>query len=518
MNPGPRAHALAAFAIVAAALAAYANSFRAPFIFDDIASIVDNPTIRRLWPPGDALSPPKDFGFTVSGRPLLNLSFAINYAIGGLNVWSYHALNLLIHTLAGLTLFGLVRRTLVRSQLSALSSQLSFATALLWTLHPLQTESVTYTVQRAESLMGLFFLATLYGFVRSLDSAHPRRWQIFSVVACLLGVATKEVIALAPILVFLYDRTFVSGTLRAAWQRHRWHHLALFATWIPLAFLLVSTGGNRGGTMGFGLGISWSGYWLTQFEAVYRYLQLSLWPHPLVFDYGKISATALAALPFALPVLALVALTLLALWRWPVAGFLGAWFFALLAPTSIMPGTLQMIVEHRMYLPLAAVVAAAFALAARYLSPRALLALATALALAAGLATAQRNALYRDEKSLWQQALVHRPANARAHNNLGLILYRENQLAPALAHFRESLRLDPTVAQTHFNLGLALMKSGRTNEAVAPLQEAVRILPYFFTAHLNLGLVLTQLGRAPEALDHLATAVRYDPTPAEAHF
>jgi tetratricopeptide (TPR) repeat protein len=521
---GTRAQAwLAAGLLAGVALLAYANSFHGPFVFDDVPSIVENPTIRQLWPPGEALSPHTEGGVTVSGRPILNLSLAVNYAISGLDPWSYHALNLLIHLLAGLTLFGLVRRTLARPPLAAqyggLAWPLALVIAALWLVHPLQTESVTFIVQRAESLMGLFFLLTLYTFARAADSPHPGRWRTLSLLACLLGAGTKEVTALAPVLVFLYDRTFVSGSFKAAWQRHRWWHLALAATWLPLAWLMVSTGGNRGGTIGFDVGVPWVGYWLTQFMAVCRYLWLSFWPHPLVFDYGEVVAPTLAeALPWAVLVLLLVAATLFALWRRPAAGFLGAWFFGILAPTSIMPGSIQMVVEHRMYLPLAAVITLVAGAAAPRLGRRGLLLAGAGLALAAGAITWQRNKVYPDEEVFWQDIIAKRPVNARAHNNLGRHYYGLGRWDEAIACYRESLRLQPRMAVTHYNLGLALRRAGRLAEAVDPLQTAVRLLPEYFTAHLNLGIVLTRLGRAEEALPHFAAALRHDPWPAEIHF
>ncbi|OHE81910.1 MAG: hypothetical protein A3G75_02880 [Verrucomicrobia bacterium RIFCSPLOWO2_12_FULL_64_8] len=513
---------IAVLLIAGATFAAYANTLRAPFVFDDVASIVDNPTIRRLWPPWEALSPPPEWGFTVSGRPVLNLSFAVNYAISGLGVWSYHALNLLIHVFAGLTLFGLVRRTLARPALShsfgSRTAGLALAITLLWSLHPMQTEAVTYVVQRAESLMGLFFLLTLYGFVRATDSPRPRRWWILSFVACLLGVGTKELVALAPVMALLYDRTFVSGSFREAWRRHRWPLLALAATWLPLAGLLAGTGGNRGGTSGFGSGASWTGYWLTQFEAVTRYLGLSFWPYPLVFDYGKIAPGGFSAtLPWAIPVVGLAAATAWALWRRPVPGFLGAWFFGILAPTSVVPGTLQMIVEHRMYLPLAAVVALVAGAAARRLDGRWLLAATVILAMAAGVATARRNAVYRNDQGLWEDTLAKRPGCARAHNNLGALLQGQGRFEEAIAQYRESLRLDSTTPQTYYNLGYSLLRAGRPAEALAPFEEAVRQLPYYFNAHLYLANALVRLDRASEALAHYEAAIRFDPSPAEAH-
>lgn len=509
--------------IVAAAFAAYANTFHVPFLFDDVSSIVDNPSIRQLWPPGPALSPPADWGFTVSGRPILNYSFALNYAISGVHVWSYHAFNLLVHILAGLLLFGLVRRTLVRPPLAdrfgERAGPLALVIAALWTLHPLQTESVTYVAQRAESLMGLFFLLTLYAFVRSLDSFRPGCWRTISFLSCLLGVGTKEITVLAPLLVFLYDRTFVARSFRAAWRQRRWVHLSLVATWVPLAVLLATTGGNRGGTAGFNVGISWIGYWLTQFEAITRYLALSFWPHPQIFDYGKIVVTDIgAALGWAIPVVALVGATLMALWRWPVAGFLGAWFFALLAPTSVVPGTLQMVVEHRVYLPLAAVIVFAVGSVAKSFGNRTAIAVGASLALVAGTLTMQRNQVYRDDTTMWEDVLAKRPGNARAHNNLGLALYHQGKFDAAVTRYRESVRLDPSDAHAHYNLGLALMSAGHPTDAIAPLVEAVRILPYFFSAHLNLGIVLTKLGRPGEALPYFAEALRYDPSPADTHF
>ncbi len=522
-SPTRAQHWLAVALLVGAGLLAYANSFRGPFVFDDVPSIVDNPTIRQLWPPGGALAPPTEGGDTVSGRPVLNLSLALNFALSGLDVGSYHALNLAIHLLAGLTLYGLVWRTLQRPVLAARQAGLAWPLALviagLWLLHPLQTESVTYLVQRAESLMGLFFLLTLYGFARAADSPRPLGWCAVSFLACLLGSGTKEVTALAPVMVFLYDRTFVSGSFRAAWQLHRWRHLALAATWLPLAWLLLGTGGNRGNTIGFDVGVPLTGYWLTQFEAVTRYLWLSVWPHPLVFDYGQITTGgAGVTLLWALPVLGLVPATLYALWRHPVPGFLGAWFFGILAPTSLVPGLLQMIVEHRMYLPLAAVIALVAGAAAPTLGRRRLLIAGAVLAIAAGAATWQRNETYRTEEALWQDTIAKRPANARTHNNLGRHYYQAGRWDEAAACFTEALRLDPGLARAHFNLGLAHLRAGRPAEAVAPLSEAVRILPRYFNARLNLGIALTKAGRAEEALPHFAAAAQFDPWPAEIHF
>ena len=210
------------------------------------------------------MSPPP-IGLTVSGRPLLNLTLAVNYALGGLNPWGYHAINLAIHILAALTLFGVLRRTLavwgvgcgVRGEESHDTARstsrtphptphtfLAFAIALLWAVHPLQTELVTYIVQRAESLCGLFYLLTLYCFIRgaSRPPSPGRRtslWYLAAVVFCFLGIATKEVMVTAPVMVFLYDRTFFASSFRQSLRQRKWctsawpRHGCYWAIWWP---------------------------------------------------------------------------------------------------------------------------------------------------------------------------------------------------------------------------------------------------------------------------------------------
>ena len=510
---------LAGVILGSAALAAYHNSFRVPFLFDDGPAILENPHIRQLWPPLGIFSPQKS-GLTVSGRPVANLTLAINYSLSGTNVWSYHALNLLIHILAGLTLFGVVRRTLLRPVLQGRFDRdalpLALAIAILWTLHPLQTDGVTYVIQRVESLMGLFYLLTLYGSIRSVESPRPFRWRLCAVATCLLGMATKEVMATAPLLVLLYDRTFVAGSLREAWSRRRWLHLSLAATWLPLVWLVAGTGWNRGGTAGFGLGVAPWGYWLTQFEAVARYLWLSVWPHPLVFEYGTVRMHHYRDMAvYALAIVPLAAATAVALRRSPVWGFLGAWFFVILAPTSVVPSAVQMIVEHRMYLPLAAVVTlAALGIHAALRRPSWIV--FAALALGFGILTARRNQDYHSEIAIWTDTAAKRPNNARAHNNLGLALDRTGQSPEAIQQYSEALRLQPDLVEAHLNLGNILDRSGRTPEAIQQYEAVLRIRPDYVEAHNNLGIVLDRAGMTREAIHEFEAALRIQPESAEA--
>jgi protein O-mannosyl-transferase len=379
-------------------------------------------------------------------------------------------------------------------------------------LHPLQTESVTYVSQRTESLAGLFCLLTLYGFIRAVSSPRPWLWRVLTMLACLGGVGTKEVTATAPLLVFLYDRTFVTGTFREAWRRRRWLHLSLAATWVPLALLVASTGWNRGGTAGFNVGVSPWAYWLTQFEAVARYLKQALWPHPLIFEYGTFWVGFWDAAPFALIVLPLAAATMVALLRRPVAGFLGAWFFAILALTSVVPGTNQMIVEHRMYLPLAAVVALAVTGLHAVLGRRSLV-LWPVLAVGLGWLTFVRNETYGSELALWRDTVAKVPRNARARYNLGIVYSEQGQYAQAIEQGEAALQLDGGAsageAPAIYNkLGYDLAMLGRVPEAVAHYEQALRLKPDYALAHLNLARALVRLDRYPEAIRHYEEALQ----------
>lgn len=508
-------------AIVLGALAAYSNTFSAPFVFDDQPSIVANPSIKNLWPPTCPLSPPSGNGLTVSGRPLVNLSLALNYAASGTEVWSYHLFNLLVHAAAGLVLFGLARRTLERGlalpeTLRKQALPTAAALALLWTLHPLQTEAVTYTVQRAESLMGLFYLLTLYCFVRATaPDGRSGLWSGAAVVSCLAGMACKEVMATAPLLVLLYDRTFVAGTFSRAVRDRRNLYVSLAATWLLLAYLVYSTGGDRGGTFNYAPA-AFRDYWLTQFGALTRYLRLSFWPHPLVFEYG-VSRPALAE---AAPLFALCALlasaSLWALFRKPALGFCGAAFFLLLAPTSVVPGVMQTIVEHRMYLPLAAVLAPAVCgLVLR--AGRRGAAIAFALALIGGGLTWIRNRDYRSELVLWEDTIAKRPQSSAAQGNLGSVYERLGRLDEARQRYEESLRLNPSSPLVHYNLGLMLVRSGQFEQALAPLREAVRLQPKFETARCMLATALVKRGRLDEAQDEAEAALRLNPASPDAH-
>ncbi|MDP3069072.1 MAG: tetratricopeptide repeat protein [Opitutaceae bacterium] len=511
-----RAPTLAFWLIGVAAAFAYAPSFSGPFIFDDLASIPDNPTIRSLWPLGPVLSPPHENSATVGGRPFLNFTFALNHALGGTEVWGYHFANLVIHVTAGLALFGVLRRALgLVPALARRADTVALFTALLWALHPLQTESVSYVVQRAESLCGLLVLITLYAFLRASASTRPLGWSIISVAACLLGVATKEVAATAPLLVLLFDLTLVAGSFRAALRARGIYYAALTATWIVLAALVASTAG-RGGTAGLGVDVTPWGYLGSQPLALTRYLGLALWPFPLVIDHGGALTYSgvLATAGCAALVLGLAGATGFALVRTPRLGLVGAWFFIVLAPSSSVVPLLDTMFEHRMYLALAAPLLLIVLGVETLMGTRARPALIT-LILAAGLLTAARNHFYRSDVALWTDNTRHTPANARAHFQLAGVLLARGQTAEAITRYERAIALRPEYVEARHNLGGALLQSGRVMDAIIALEGALRLRPLAASYYLLAG-AHAQLGRVDAALTAYDAALALQPAHVDA--
>jgi len=524
--------------LVVLGTSAYFNSFRGQFLFDDLASLVDNPALQHF---STALLPPADGGLTLSGRPLLALSFAFNRAISGVEPWSYHLVNLAIHLANGLLLAAILRRTfrlpVLAPRWAPDAPVVAFIAAAWWLVHPLQTESVTYVVQRAESLVALCYLTTWFGLIRAHEEPARRAWPLVAFVACLAGMATKEVMATAPLVLALYDRLFLAGSWRAVWAQRGRLHLALAATWLLLGALVLSTAG-RGGTAGFGSAVSVHDYALTQFAAIAHYLRLFLWPYPLVLDYGTPLVTDGArVLPAAILVLGFATVSVWAAWRGRVWGFAGIFFFVVLAPSSsVVPVATQTMAEHRTYLPLAGLCVLGAAAGVAWLRGRVWL-LAAPLLLALGVATWWRNDLYASRTAMYEQIVARRPGNARAMallgdyylregnvaaaqrwlersvalepvpealNNLGNVQQARGDFAAARALFERALAVRPADATTLSNLGNAFAAEGRVDDAIARFEAALQVRPGFPGALFNLANTFAQASRFADA------AARYE--------
>jgi len=500
--------------LVAVGALLYANSLSAPFIFDDL-DWIRHDRVGALWPPAAALGD--------GSRPILNLSLVLNYALGGMDPTGYRVVNLFVHMLAALALYGVVRRTFMRRASSGRSADsataLAFAVALLWIAHPLATQAVTYVIQRAESLMALFYLLTLYCVIRSDESERRVAWGLAAVACCALGMQTKEVMVTAPLIVLLYDRTFLAGSFAAALRSRGVLYAGLAATWLLLLRVDPSTLSGGSGWAGFGLPeLSAMEYARSQPGVILHYLRLCFWPHPLVLDYGWPVADEFGAILGSTALLAALGMaTLWALWRVPPLGFLGACFFLVLAPTSSVMPIVDLAFEHRMYLPLAvvvvAVVVAAEAAISRLSAPAWVGgALLVVIAVSLSAATVSRNRDYRSAEVMWRTVVDAAPENSRGQRNLGVALMELDRNEEALFYLQEAIALDPQTPHARVNLAVALITLGQADAAEAHLRDALKILPSYADAHSNYGQLLQRRGDLEASLRHLRAAVHYGPS------
>ena len=513
-------------ALIIAGVLAYSNSFRGTFILDDEPGILKNPYISHLWPLSKAMSAPAQS--TGAARPIANLSLAVNYAVGGYSVRGYHFFNLTVHILAGLALYGIIRRTLLsdslREKFGNYSTTLAWAAATIWLVHPVQTESVTYIIQRTESLMGLFYLLTLYFAARAMESHRPLLWSAASVICCCLGMGTKEVMVTAPVLVLLYDRAFAAGSFGAALRRRWGLYAGMAASWGILAALIWS--GPRSLSTGFSIGYSPLDYALNQCIVILHYLRLVFWPSklclvygwPVVNDWGRIFSPMLA-------ILAILAVTAWGVvhnrnWAYPAV-----WFFVILLPTSSFVPIADLAFEHRMYLPSAGVivlaVTAGYVLLERLLGDRDAKRTGIILAMAVvGVLTwltLLRNNDYRSAVSIWRTVLDVVPSNSRVHNNLGSALVSEGKLDEAIDHFRQASQLNPNGVDILYNFGLALYSQGKIDEAIGCFRRALQLRPDA-EIYYSLGYSLQTQGNFNQAIDNYRQTLKLDPNFAEAHY
>ena len=580
-----RARALSAAAIVVLGLLTYANSLSSPFVFDDAVTVHDNASIRHLWPLRAALSPPAH-DTPVSGRPLVNLSLAINYAAGGLDPYGYHLVNVATHIVCALLLFGIVRRTLIhaaqplssssdsrpeglryekpavaavgqvaqaRGQKSAAAqvaqpfraatradgrpkglrydwpasaaatshpypTVLALSCAAIWLVHPLESEVADYVSARTESFMAMFYLLTLYASIRSANARGRSIWTPAAVAACAFGMACKESMATAPLMVVLYDRVFRFPSWTQA-IRSRWPlYAALAASWAVLAAL--SWHGPRAQSAGFSADaglvtvVSPWVYLLNQAIMIVRYLRLVVWPVGLVLDYGAARpVTPGDAAPYALAIAGLLAAASAA-WiprlRGGAFAFLAAWFFITLAPaSSLLPVYTEVGAERRMYLPMMAVAVAAVIAAARLCgltagrpgSPASQAARGSRYALpgfvavmvvmcgALASATAGRNAEYASGLSIWQ-TVVDRYPHGRARYHLALELEAAGRQDESMIQLSEAVRDYPDARSI---LGFTLLDAGRLDDGIDELRTFIRERP----SHVN---VVVAHGRLADAL------------------
>jgi tetratricopeptide (TPR) repeat protein len=534
---------------------AYSAALKAPLQFDDIASISENATIRQLWPPSIPLHPPAG-STAVSGRPVVNYSLALNYAVndwlgieqgleseGPFKTISYHVLNVLLHLACGALLFGILRRSLRQERVGAdwanVSDRVAAVVTGLWLLHPIQSEAVNYVVQRTELIVSACYLGTLYGSIRAWEARTPKvvvGWYAAAVGICLVGMGSKEVMITAPLAVVLYDRAFRLTSWRqllSAQRRRAWFYLALVATSAWSIALIAS--GPRTGTVGFNLGITWYQYLYSQAWAIAHYIRLVFWPDPLIIDYGQDPVTGFGGVPGLILLTAFGLATMLAWVRantWGWFGFLGAWFFMLLAPSSsFVPITTEIAAERRIYLALASVIVLLVigteTLRRRIVadpdSRRRWWFRGTSLGWVLGgigvllvAATFERSRAYAHPEILWRAVIARSPHSARTYNGAGyaLLLGDAPRLGEAEALFRQAIALDSTYLPAWRSLAVIAMKERRLEDARKILGRELSIDPKYPDAVARMGQVLNALGESERAIPYLERAVPSDPTEA----
>ena len=507
----------------------YTPSLTTPYIFDDINNILENPHIRIPSPSFRNLAWAA-FHSPISSRPVANISFALNYYISGYNPVGFHAVNVLIHIATGFFLYFLAKATLSTPALKSRYGRygwIPFFTAVIWMVHPLQTQSVTYIVQRMNSLASMFYILSLLLYVRSRLTDRTRsKWLLLAgcVVSGLLAFGTKEISATLPGFIVLYEWYFLQPSNRRWGMRQLLILLAslLIILLISLVYFknapiarILSSYNIREFTLGQRV--------LTEFRVVIFYISLLLWPRPsrlnLDHDFSlSYSLTdPITTLVCFLLILALIVFAVVSARRNPLLSFGILWFFGNLVIESSVIG-LELVFEHRNYLPSMFAIMALVALFFRYIRP---VWLTVTLLCVAGTVLAgwtfERNKVWQDEITLYRDCAVKSPNKARTQHNLGVALIRRGSLTEAAEQFRKALVLKPDYVDAHYNLGSVLARQGKMEQAIHEFKEALRLNPKYVRALNNLGASLVFLGRYREAIDYFEAALKIAPSDADAH-
>ena len=450
----PRLSWVVAACLAFAAFLAYANSFQGVFVLDDIPDILQNPALRSLQTPVAAMF----HGNRLPARALPYLTFAVDHVLWGTDPFGYHVTNLVIHIIAVIALFDLAQVTLtsprVRGRFGGLAVPLAAGIALLWAVHPLQTQSVTYVYQRIESLNGMFCLIALAAFARAAFSGWSRWWLAVSFASTAAAMLCKENAIALPFLLVTYDWCYVAGDLRDIRSRWRWY-AAVAATWLLLALQIAAQAGSYGEFSERSHTVV--EYALTQPGVILRYITMTFWPFGQQIHYDwPIARQPADWLPHLLVLAVPIVITLSGFWQRAPWSWLGVAFFLALGPTSSFVPVKSPIGEQRMYLPLAAVLAAVvlgITVILQRLWPNRseqdrpvwpwLLAACTLFWAAwLGTLTHRRNELYHDRARLWADHLVQDPKNSAACAQLSQLAAINGDPEEALAHARRAVELD----------------------------------------------------------------------------
>ncbi len=541
----------------------YANTIGSPFIFDSRNNIETNPHIRISKITLNDLAAAA-FKSPLKQRPLSNISFALNYYLHGYNVVGFHVVNILIHISTGFLLYFFVKSTFRTPALRSRYGDylwISFFTTAVWMVHPLQTQSVSYIVQRMNSLCAMFYVLSILFYARfRLSGQQKNKWRLLSgcILAGVLALASKQIAATLPVFIIAYEWYFFRD-LELKWLKNQIPLLTgcLLLTAV-IALALLGSNPLDGILKGYqGRDFTLTQRLLTEPRVIIFYLSQLLWPHPsrLNLDHDFTLSNSLMdpmTTFFSIFIIAaLIGLAVVTASKQRLLSFCIMWFFGnLVIESSILP--LEIIFEHRVYLPSMTFSLIIVLLVYRWVKPAWLpAALLCAMVTVGAVWTYERNAVYSDRVTFWQDCADKSPGKARPFNNLGVALADQGDHDEAIKQYQKALQIDPlyqdpvaniglSLAQkgkmeesiTQFlkalvinpkdyktlnNLGASLIVVGRVTEAIQRLSEALTLDPYYAQAHNNLGVALQRQGRVGEAIDHFSTAVQLDPDYSRAY-
>jgi len=505
-------------------LAIYSNTLEVPFYFDDLSNIVENTHIRLSRFTVEGLKEAAFQGLS-SSRPVANISFALNYLVHGYDKEGYHIVNIFVHILSGIFLYLFIRRTLCLSSFGSAKisnpSIIAFCGAVIWFVHPVHTQSVTYVVQRMNSLASMFYILSFLLYVHGRLKERSRSkwaWFLGAAFVGMLSAGSKQIAVTLPFFILLYEWYFFHD-LKKAWARKFVAYLigpivvlatlAYFYIGVNPLRILFSTSGD--------VEFSAVERLLTQFRVVIYYISLLFYPHPsrLNLDYDFIASRSLIdPITTFFSLMAVIGLFGLALYlakRDRLMSFCILWFLGNLVLESFVAG-LEMVYEHRTYLPSMLIFLPIVLLGYKYWKRKKLALVAVAIIVVVfSMWTYERNNIWLDPIAFWRSCAEKSIQKARPCLNLASALASRGRVDEAIPHYEEALRRRPGYEHAHIGLGSALVRKGRLDEALSHYLEALRIRPEHAMVHYGLGVVYSRRGDFDEAIVHYGKAVQIRP-------
>lgn len=519
-------HILSISLIIILSTAIYANTLKNGFVYDDGVTIVNNTLIKSFGNLPKLIQ--KDY-FTLSGegtyRPLVTLTYFLDYALYGLKPWGFHLTNILLHIINGVLLYIfltiLIRFPVVNNQQSIIYSvfiNLPFYISTLFVSHPVLTEAINAISFREDLLAFLFYMAALTIYI-SLPTFNKRKNSMYA-VSCMLyffALLSKEMAATLPLIACCYEWVYNrKGELRTLlFNRYNNVYIAITLFYIYLRFYYFLNPTN---------------YEVIDWTLMERlliipmlltyYLKLVLFPLSLSADYAIESLKSLSSLLLICFLFIPLGIFFLK-WNKNKGIAFGILFFLItLIPVYNIIPIGNPFAERYLYIPITGLILAlVLTVQALYPKFKDTTFMALLLIICCNLAiTMDRNIIWRDGYSLWTDTLRKIPGSSRAHNNLGLIYYEIEWFTAALQEFKVAIKLKPTNSTAHNNLGIIYLIQEQYALAIQEFETAIKHNRSYPEAHHNLGSTYVFLGRLDKAILEYQTAIHFRADYAKAHY